>query len=439
MEIYHIVIATLLGTVLGGFLLWIPGIRLLSIFGILLSQISLSSWTGTDPQVIFVFFMALTVSASFADIIPAFFFGAPSASTIFLVVPGRRYLNKGCSYQGSMTVGLGSLIGVFLLVAAAPFFIYLYTPLFKLIRLHYRWVPGILVLYMIGGEFIFHLRQALHFNRKDEYRALFIAPVIFLLVGLFGILLSQHRQFIIVGRQGTFSSAFAGLFLLPPLIHRLIRPFEMSEEEEKTPVFSSKRTGILGGIAGGIGGFLTLLLPVVSAGLGALIAGHLLPRKKEKAFLISQGMVKTIYSAGAFLLFFIPIRAFSRGSTALMLKPLYHAERDLKSFLLIVAVMLISGCLSYFILGLTSRLARGIIRKVTLRTLSIAIIGLVTAIICFRYGPEYLLILFTAACLGSLPLVFGCRRSNTFSVILIPILLFMMGWYQPVINFLGFF
>ena len=101
--------------------------------------------------------------------------------------------------------------------------------------------------------------------------------------------------------------------------------------------------------------------------------------------------------------------------------------------------MLISGCLSYYILGLTSRLARRIVRKVTSKILSSVIIGLVTAIIFFRYGPEYMLILFTAACLGSLPLVFGCRRSNTFSVILVPILLFMMGWYQTVINFLGFF
>ncbi|MDP8214200.1 MAG: tripartite tricarboxylate transporter permease [Candidatus Euphemobacter frigidus] len=439
MEISSIVIATLLGTVLGGFLFWIPGIRFLSIFGILLSQISIPPLTWTNPEVVFVFFMALTVSASFAEIIPAFFFGAPSASTIFLVVPGRRYLKQGCSYQGSMTVGLGSLIGVFLLVAATPFFIYLYTPLFKLIRMYYRWVPGILVLYMVGGEFIFHLRQVLRFHRKDEYRALFIAPVIFLLIGLFGVISLQYRQFAIVDHQGTFSSAFAGLFLLPPLIRRLIRPVGGKLEEDNIPVFGGRRAGILGGIAGGIGGFLTLLLPAVSSGLGALIAGHFIPRRKEKAFLISQGMVKTIYSAGAFLLFFIPTIAFKRGSTASILKSRYHADRNLQSFLLIVAVVLISGCLSYYILGLTSRLARRIVRKVTSKILSSVIIGLVTAIIFFRYGPEYMLILFTAACLGSLPLVFGCRRSNTFSVILVPILLFMMGWYQTVINFLGFF
>jgi len=307
------------------------------------------------------------------------------------------------------------------------------------IRVHYHWVPGILIIYMIGGEFFFHLRRALRFNRRDEYRALFIAPVIFLLIGLFGVILFQARQFVLVGRQGTLSSAFAGLFLLPPLIQSLIRPLKAKLEETKTAVSSERRSGIWGSIAGGIGGFLTILLPVVSGGLGALIAGHLIPRRREKAFLISQGMVKTIYSAGAFLIFFIPARAFMRGSTTRMLAPLYHANRDLQSFLLIVAVMMISGGLSFYILGLTSRLARVIVRKITLRTSSITIIGFVTAIILFRYGPEYLLITFTAAGLGSLPLVFGCRRSNIFSVILVPILLFMMGWNQPVINFLGLF
>lgn len=439
MEILYFVIATLLGTVLGGFLFWIPGIRFLSLFGVLLSHLSIVQWSWADPEIIFVFFMALTVSSSFAEIIPAFFFGAPGASTLFLVVPGRRYLNKGCSYQGSMTVGLGSLIGIFLLVAAAPFFIYLYTPFFKFVRMYYRWAPGILILYMIGGEFIFHFRQALRFNRKNEYRALFIAPVIFFLIGLFGVILFQSRQFALVGRQGILSSGFAGLFLLPPLIQRLIRPVEARLEEAKTTVSSENRPGILGGIAGGIGGFLTILLPVVSGGPGALIAGHLIPRKKEKAFLISQGMVKTIYSVGAFLLFFIPAWAFKRGATAALLKTHFHADRTLQSFIIIVAVMLISGCLSYFILGLTSRIARGIVRKVTLRKLSIVIISLVTAIILFRYGPEYLIFLFTGACLGSLPMVFGCRRSNSFSVILVPTMLSVMDWYQPVINFLGFY
>ena len=439
MDITSIVFATLLGTILGGFLFWIPGLRFLSIFAVLLSNVSIVQWSWSKPEIIFVFFMALTVSSSFAGIIPAFFFGAPSASTLFLVVPGKKFLNRGCSYQGSMTIGWGSLMGIFLLVAAAPFFLYLYTPLFKLIRVHYRWVPGILIIYMIGGEFLFHLRRALFSKKKYEFRALFIAPVLFILTGLFGVILFDQRKFAIVNSQGILASALAGLFFLPPLIRRLMEPVESMPAEKNTPVFKEKKYGLLGGIAGGIGGFLTLLIPVISAGIGALIAGHLIPRKKEKAFLISQGMVKTFYSAGAFLLFFIPAWAFKRGATAALLKTRFHADRTLQSFIIIVAVMLISGCLSYFILGLTSRMARGIVRKVTLRKLSIVIISLVTAIILFRYGPEYLLFLFTGACLGSLPMVFGCRRSNTFAVILLPMLLFVTDWYRPVINFLGFF
>lgn len=229
----------------------------------------------------------------------------------------------------------------------------------------------------------------------------------------------------------------AGLFLIPPLIRRLIEPVEIIPEEKTTPVFQGVRDGIPGVIAGGIGGFLTLLFPAVSSGIGALIAGHLIPRRKEKAFLISQGMVKTFYSAGAFLLFFIPAWGIKRGGTAMLLKTRFHADRTLHSFLLIVAVVLVSGCLSYFILGLTSRIARGIVRKASIRKLSIAIIILVTAIILFRYGPEYLLFLFTGTCLGTLPMVFGCRRSNTFAIILVPTLLFLMDWYRPVSVFIG--
>jgi len=61
----------------------------------------------------------------------------------------------------------------------------------------------------------------------------------------------------------------------------------------------------------------------------------------------------------------------------------------------------------------------------------------ILGIVCFRYGPAQLPVLITGACLGSLPLVFGCRRSNLFAFALLPYLIYLPGWYQPLTAFLG--
>ncbi len=438
MEISSIVIAALLGAFIGGMFLWLPGIGTAALAGILLTRFGSTPLILADPEMLPVFFAALAVGGSFASIIPAFFFGAPHPAGIFLAVPGERYRQSGRALPGALTVGKGCLAGILLLAAFAPLIPYFYGSIQSFFGKHPLWVPAGLVLFMLGGEFIFHLRRADSGHRRGEYRALWLAPLIFLLVGLFGLLLAGARRFsYVTGGRGIYVSALIGLFLFPPLIQRALGPGGDRGGPDSRSRLSRRIGGGSGAAAGGIGGLLAFLIPGIWAGPGALIAGHLLPRKRERAFLFSQGMVQSFTAAGAFLVFFLPERSFIRSGLARAISPYHHPGRHLNSYLLAAGVILAAGGLSYLIFILTARLARNISVRVTPRPLSAAIAVFVLGIVCFLYGPAPLPILFTGACLGSLPILFNCRRSNTFAVTLVPFLLFTLDWYQPVLRFLG--
>ncbi|MDP8237148.1 MAG: tripartite tricarboxylate transporter permease [Candidatus Erginobacter occultus] len=431
MEISSIVIATLLGTALGGLLFCIPGVGAVGIAAILLTRFGSAPWLLSDPELLLVFFAALAVSNAFASIIPAFFFGAPQPSTIFLVVPGERCRREGRSLRSALDAGRGCLAGIILLAGLSPFFLYLFAPLQGLIFSHFRWAAALLVLYMLGSEAVGHLR-------REDYQALWMAPLIFILAGFFGVLLLHSRLFPRFIGGGTLYAALIGLFLIPPLVRRMLEPIgEPPKQETGGKLPRERRPPLLGIAAGGIGGLLAFLFPGISAGPGALVAGHLIPRKRERAFLFSQGMVQSLVSAGAFLLFFLPERAFIRSGLARAISPYHHSSRHLNSFILIVAVILIAGGLSYLLFHLTARLGRSLSREVSPRVLSAAIIFFVLGLVCFRYGPAQLPVLLTWACIGSLPLVFGCRRSNLFAYTLLPYLIYLPGWHVPLAAFLG--
>ncbi len=438
MEIASIVIAALLGTILGGFLLSLPGVGAAGLTAILLARFGPDPRILAEPELLFVFFAALAVSGAFASIIPAFFFSAPSPATVFLAVPGERCRREGRSLRGALDAGRGCLAGVLLFAALSPLFLYLYDPVQRLAFNHLRWAAGALIVWMLGGEAVFHLRRAQGERRKARYRALRMGPLIFILAGIFGVVAGHYRQFPLVTGGGTRTAALLGLFLLPPLVRRILAPEKAPPKKETGETTRPGHRSVLAGTAaGGIGGLLAALLPGIGGGPGALIAGHLLPRKRERAFLFSQGMVQSLTAAGLFLVFFLPRRPFIRTGLARAISPYHRPAGLLSSYILITGVILASGALSYLLFHLTARLARAASRGVPPRALSAAIVLFVFGVVCFRHGPVQLPVLLTGAGLGSLPLLFGCRRSNLFGFFLLPYLLFLAGWIEPLSALLG--
>lgn len=437
MELGYILLMTLLGAILGGFLFCIPGISVFSLSGLFITLWISHPRLFSPPLIVMAFFMSLTVSYSFINTIPAFFFGAPTGSTLFLVAPGRKFLREGRSYLACMTVAIGSLIAVFLLVASIPLLGYLFRPLLGFMRRKIPWLLGALILYMLGGEFIYHLRRGMRLNRQNEYRALFAAPLIFLLIGGFGFILFQFRRYLPVHWGGELSAAFAGLILVPHLLRGIFAPVIVCADERET--FAGERKApLFGSLAGCLGGIPATFFPGIGAGLGAFLSGHFIPRGREKTFLISQGIIKTFYYVGAFLLFFMPgLHPIRRGGMALRLSSFYTPSRTPQDYWIMVGVILISGALSFFLLNVASRLASRLVRRIGSRVLSSVFVILVLVMTFIHAGIRGWGVMLLGTCLGSLPLLFGCRRSNVFAFLLLPIWLLMMGWLRPIALILG--
>ncbi len=115
---------------------------------------------------------------------------------------------------------------------------------------------------------------------------------------------------------------FVGLFAVAGIIQNLVSKQKVPPQHEATSIDVDYR---LSGrdLAGTIGGGLAATIPAVTGGIGGIIAGHATGQRDDRIFVISQGVSKTIYYVGAFLLFFVPTLQFSRGGMTIILKPLF--------------------------------------------------------------------------------------------------------------------
>ena len=83
--------AALAGTVLSSFLSCIPALHIYNVAGLVV--LLALKVQGTVPgEVLAMFMLGLVVGYAMLNTIPSVFFGAPDDSTLFVVLPGQKYL-----------------------------------------------------------------------------------------------------------------------------------------------------------------------------------------------------------------------------------------------------------------------------------------------------------------------------------------------------------
>ena len=65
------------------------------------------------------------------------------------------------------------------------------------------------------------------------------------------------------------------------------------------------------------------------------------------------------------------------------------------------------------------------------------IISLLMVMVFISSGITGLALVLLACCLGSLPFVFSCRRSNVLAFVLLPAFMYFAGWMPRVTAMLG--
>ena len=429
MNIWLVVLYTLLGTAVSSLVSLMPALHIYNVAGII---IILTMGTGTSALIpmeyVPIFMMAMVVGWAILNTIPALFLGAPDESAIFVVLPGQKYMMQGRGYEAAALTGLGALAGIVAMAVATPVFFKALPKLRQLTRPHNFWIMGLIISYMLLSEWPKGSgRQKTGWGRFiDGWKNLAAGLLTFLLSGILGFIVLNKPLVPIRYAFQNIMPVFVGLFAIPWVIGNIFSRTEIPPQYVCRS--ADLPTGIWsrGGFAGFLGGMIAAFLPVVPGGIGGFIAGHVTAQRDDRLFIVSQGASKSVYYIGGFLMAFIPGLSRTRGGMAWMLRPFYqpHTYDD---YWRIMGVIMLSGGVSFFLLLAYSRLMIRIINRVNYRALSVLMFFLLLAVTYAIGGPWGLALATVATAIGLIPVYFHSRRMNCMGVLLLPITLNMGG------------
>ncbi|HEM61003.1 MAG TPA: hypothetical protein ENO24_01830, partial [Chloroflexi bacterium] len=151
MDALPLVGAALLGTVLASLLACIPGLHIYSVAGILI-VLNLKLQGRVDGEVLALFLLGLVVGYAVVNAIPSIFLGAPDESTLFIVLPGQRYLLQERGFEAAVLTGVGGLGGLLVLVLLAPALPRVLPAIHTVVAPHLHWILAAIIAFMLMSE-----------------------------------------------------------------------------------------------------------------------------------------------------------------------------------------------------------------------------------------------------------------------------------------------
>jgi putative membrane protein len=432
--------SVLTGTVLSCFLALLPGLHIYNVMG--LAALFLYSLHGTGiasmPEVYIPFMIGLVTGWSVLNTIPSVLLGAPDESAIFTVLPGQKYLMTGRGYEGTMMIGAGSLIGIFMLIFLMGPLAPKYLPVVRyVLNPHMHWILWVIITFILMTEWPKGGNRGPAGWRKffDAWSTLSAGLLTFLLSGVLGFLLLYRTPVSIDNAFQNIMPAFAGLFAVPWCLLNAISGAKVPEQYLCDTLNINGDLLLRSGIAGGIGGGFAAFFPVVTGGIGGLLAGHATAQRDERVFMMSQGVSKVVYYTGALLLFFVPGLYLTRGGGAWIIKGLY-APRTPGDYCLALGSIALSGAVSFLLMSPLTKWTLKLMKKVDYRLISVFSLCIIIALVFSITGWTGLFVMAVGTGIGLIPVLFGSRRLNCLGVLLLPIACNMSGIGEPVAAFL---
>ena len=425
------------GTVLASFLSLIPALHVYNVAGLLI--VLTVKFGDIIPKEYFPYFMmAMIVAYSILNTIPSLFLGAPDESAVFVVLPGQKYMMLGKGFEASMLTGVGALGGIIMLVLATPVIKWLLPSVRKVVQPHMFWVLGVIITYILMSEWPKGTDRAKTSIGRflDAWSSLFAGMATFFLSGLMGIILLSKNLMPLDNAFQGMMPVFVGLFAVPWIITNIMSKNDVPAQYISESIDLPPVLGLRGVIAGFLGGFFAASFPLITAGIGGVLAGHATAQRDDRIFVISQGTSKTIYYVGAFLFLFMPGLNITRGGLAIMTSPIFQAK-TVWEYVAALATILISGGIAFFLLIWLSKLIIKVIERYNYRYISL-VTGIVLLFMVWQMtGLIGLFIMTVATAIGLIPVLYHSRRLNCMGFLLVPVTLNMAGLGPKVINILG--
>ncbi len=467
-RILTLITYTMLGTLLGSFFCVIPSLHIYNLAGV-----AFVIWLGVRNLIPYYalapFFMSMVVAFSFMNTIPMTFLGAVDESAGASLLPSNAMVVQGKGKDASLLSGFGTLLGAFLLVLFTPFFFLIWPYIYTILSPHLHWILGIVMVFYLMSEWPKGAGRGTHpwEKFKDAWRNCFAGLFTFSAAAIFGLIFTTQSIIPIEAAFQNVMPVFVGFFAFPSIIQSLISEFEIPDQYDPDVLNADWKDFAYGSGVGITGGLMASYLPAVTAGIGALFAGHatnhqaldkpkmedapedseceidyVMPEmfyRQERNFLISGGVGKIFYYVGAFLLLFVLTEmtpgGMGRGGLNFILKPAFSPEPG--DYWIIISSILLSASVSFFVLYLFTKLCVKHIHKFDAKYVYYFSLVVVTTIIFGMTGWQGLIITAITTCIGLVPVFFNCRRSHCMAVLLVPIALGMAGYGNLIGELLG--
>ena len=436
-----VLLSVIAGTAVSSVLACLPGLHIYNVMGAMVLGILAQAAAGHPiPAEIFVPAMTgMVVGWSMLNTIPAVLLGTPDESAMFTVLPGQKYLMAGRGFEGTMITAVGGLAGAFFLVCVMAPLAPRYLPVSQqVLKGHMHWVLWVIITFMLMSEWPKggNRGKAGWAKFYDAWKTLLAGLATFLLAGLLGFILLTRSP---VNHEVAFQNimpAFVGLFAVPWCLLNMISAANLPKQR------TSKSLGINGDVilrsvwTGGLGGGIAAYFPVVTGGVGGMLAGHACAQRDERIFLMGQGVSKFIYYVGAFMLMFVPGLNLTRGGGAWMVKALYTPMGVADYFLVLGSIAIAAG-LSYLMMEPLTRLVLKFVDRFNYRHVSTFALAIILIMVYAVTSWVGLFIAAVATGIGLLPVLFGSRRLNCLGILLLPIACNMSGFGETITGWLG--
>ena len=436
-----VLLAVLAGTAVACVLGLLPGLHIYNVMGVLVLGVLGLAKTGIDvpPEVYIPAMTGMVVGWSVVNTIPAVLLGTPDESALFTVLPGQKYLMSGRGFEGTMITAVGGLAGAWFLLAVVAPCAPVYLPVAQqVLKGHMHWVLWIIITFMLMSEWPKggNRGRAGWAKFYDAWKTLLAGLATFLLSGLLGFILLTASP---VSHEVAFQNimpAFVGLFAVPWCLLNMISAADVPPQRLARSLDLDGDVILRSVWSGGLGGGIAAYFPVVTGGVGGMLAGHACAQREERVFIMGQGVSKFIYYVGAFMLMFVPGLNLTRGGGAWMVKTLY-VPAGISDYYLVLGSIAVSAGLSYLAMEPLTRLTVRFVSRFNYRHVSTVALAVIVLMVLLMTGWIGLFIAAVGTGIGLLPVLFGSRRLNCLGILLLPIACNMSGFGYRIIALLG--
>lgn len=402
----EILIFLLLGILIGILTGLFPGVHI-NLVGAFLVALAATAFSSINSIFLAVFIVSLAITHTFLDFIPSIFLGCPNDDDTGLsVLPGHEMLKKGQGYEAVLLTAYGGIMAILTLILTA----------FPLILIMNKIYDFLKTKYIMAGILIF---IAILLITSEKGKSKFKALLAFLLTGTLGLAVLNFPSL-----NQPLLPLLSGLFGASSILLSIKNKIQIPKQIITNPNFKETLKPLSQAFLGSlISSPVCGFLPGLGSGQAAVI-GNQITKTDRKGFLILLGATNILVMSFSFISLYA-ISKTRTGAAAAVNELL--GSFSWKILLLFIAIILISGIASFFLVKFFAAFFSKRVTKISYTKISIATLAVLIIIVTIVSGFLGLLVLAVSTFTGIYCISLNVKRTNMMGCLLLSTILFYLG------------